>query len=51
MFDEQKSKYFKFISKVMKTKGSNYYIFESGAKSLISKKIHKNPAIDKYKIE
>ena len=51
VFDEQKSRYFKFISKVMKTKGSNYYVCESGAKSLISKRIHKNPSVDKYKIE
>ena len=51
MFDEQKSKYFKFISKVLKSKGTNYYIFESGVKSLISKRIHKNPSVDKYKIE
>ena len=51
VFDEQKSKYFKFINKHLKSKGSNYYIFESGVKSLISKRIHKNPSVDKYKIE
>ena len=50
VFDEQKSIYYKHISKCMSSKGSNYYIFESGLMSLISKRMHNNPYIDNYKI-
>ena len=51
VFDEQKSIHYKKVSNFMQPKCSNYYIFESGLLTQISKRLYANPKIDKYKIE
>ena len=51
VFDQQKSMYYKKLSNFMQPKCSNYYIFESGLLTQISKRLYDNPKIDKYKIE
>ena len=51
VFDQQKSAHYKKVSEDMTPKCSNYYIFESGLMTQISKRLYANPKIDKYKIE